>query len=72
MLSSFKQVLQKYHPLLLKIALIALQSKLLLKTWNIYLILKLYGTCHGLGYFGIFWAMSCPRIFLDTFGNIMA
>jgi hypothetical protein len=44
MLSSFKQVLQKYHPLLLKIALIALQSKLLLKTWNIYLILKLYGT----------------------------
>jgi len=25
-----------------------------------------------LGYFGILWAMSCPRIFLDTFGNIMA
>jgi len=28
--------------------------------------------CHGLGYFGILWAMSCPRIFWDTFGNIMA
>jgi len=28
--------------------------------------------CHGLRYFGILWAMSCPRIFLDTFGNIMA
>jgi len=43
--------------------------------------------CHGLGYFGILWAMSCPRIFgillaiswlrifLDTwdiFGNVMS
>jgi hypothetical protein len=28
--------------------------------------------CHGLGYFGILWAMSCPRIFWDTFDNIMA
>jgi hypothetical protein len=28
--------------------------------------------CHGLGYFGILLAMSWPRIFLDTFGNIMA
>jgi hypothetical protein len=29
-------------------------------------------TCHGLGYFGIILAMSWPRIFWDTFGNIMA
>jgi hypothetical protein len=28
--------------------------------------------CHGLGYFGMLLAMSWPRIFLDTFGNIMA
>jgi len=28
--------------------------------------------CHGLGYFGILWAMSCLRIFWDIFGNIMA
>jgi hypothetical protein len=28
--------------------------------------------CHGLGYFGILLAMSWPRIFLDTFGNVMA
>ncbi len=28
--------------------------------------------CHGLGYFGILLAMSWPRIFWDTFGNIMA
>jgi len=30
---------------------------------------------HGLGYFGILGillAMSCPRIFWNTFGNIMA
>jgi len=27
---------------------------------------------HGLGYFGILLAISWPRIFLDTFGNIMA
>jgi hypothetical protein len=33
-------------------------------------ILELYG--HGLGYFGILLAISWPRIFLDTFGNIMA
>jgi hypothetical protein len=28
--------------------------------------------CHGLRYFLIFLAMSWPKIFLDTFGNIMA
>jgi hypothetical protein len=28
--------------------------------------------CHGLGYFGILLTMSWPRIFWDTFGNIMA
>jgi hypothetical protein len=28
--------------------------------------------CHGLGYFWILLAMSWPRIFWDTFGNIMA
>jgi hypothetical protein len=33
---------------------------------------KVQSVCHGLGYFGILWAMSCPKIFLDTFGNIMA
>ncbi len=39
------------------------------------LIAKMQTTCHGLGYlgyFGILLAMSWPRIFWDTFGNIMA
>jgi len=40
-----------------------------------YDILGYFGQCHGLGYFGILGillAMSCPRIFWDTFDNIMA
>ncbi len=35
-------------------------------------ILGYFWQYHGLGYFGILLAMSCPRIFWDTFGNIMA
>jgi hypothetical protein len=35
-------------------------------------ILGYFGQSHVLGYFGILLAMSCPRIFWDTFGNIMA
>jgi hypothetical protein len=34
--------------------------------------LEFGGSCHGLGYFGILLAISWPRIFWDTFGNIMA
>jgi hypothetical protein len=31
-----------------------------------------FGSCHGLGYFGILLTISWPRIFWDTFDNIMA
>jgi len=43
MLSSFKQLLQEYHPILLKMALDNLQSKLLSPTWGIWLMLTFLG-----------------------------
>jgi hypothetical protein len=42
-------------------------------TFHVTLLISLESSrCHGLRYFGILWAMSCPRIFWDTFDNIMA